>query len=159
MNAIELLRKDHRNVEDLFDRIDDVDDEDAKEELFQQIAQALTVHALIEEQHFYPAVRVKSTETLVRESFHDHDGMKRMIARLLKTDPSDDQFDPRLLRLREEVEQHILQEESQLFPLVERMLSADVLDSLGEDMRVTHQAAQEIEPAESVDPENVPATL
>lgn len=158
MDAIELLRRDHRDVEDLFDRLDDTDDGDLRQELVEQIAHALTVHTMIEEQHFYPAVREKNTERLVREFEGDHAQVKQLLAKLLNTDPDDDAFDQLIARVRTEVENHVKEEETGLFPLVLSTFSDAMLRELGAEMRTTQQINSEIEPRDVLDPDGAAAS-
>lgn len=157
MDAIELLTKDHRDVEDLFDRLSVMDDPDQKRDVFESLAQALAVHSLIERQHFYPAVKEKNTEALLRTFLEEHEAVETLLAKLLELDPDDEQFDQKLEVLQKDVEAHISEEEGRLFPAVRRMMTAEMLDDLGSDMLATREASSEIEPREAVNPEGVGA--
>lgn len=67
MDAIELLEDQHREVEDLFEEIEEAEASE-KREIFDEIADQLAIHATIEEKHFYPACRDAKTEDILRES-------------------------------------------------------------------------------------------
>ena len=81
LNAIELLERDHREVESLFEEYEDIDDETSKGELAKKICMALTVHMQLEEEIFYPQAR-KATkdEDLLDEAVVEHAGAKNLIA-------------------------------------------------------------------------------
>ena len=87
----------------------------------EEIADALAVHATIEERHFYPAVKEKRTEEILFESVEEHLEIKRAIADLLALEAIDETFEAKVKVLQEDVEHHVEEEENQLFPKVERM--------------------------------------
>jgi hypothetical protein len=136
VNAIQLLKTQHEEAKKLFNRIEAAEDEE-KEELFEQLADALAVHTTIEEKHFYPATKNARTEELLEEAVEEHLGAKRFIADLLEMSPEDAQFDAKVAVLKEMVEHHIEEEEGELFPKVQKMFKQDELEDLGvvmEDM-------------------------
>jgi hemerythrin superfamily protein len=134
MNAIELLEAQHREVEDLFSKIEKAKGADAKEKVFVQIADKLAVHAAIEEHHFYPAVKAKRTEDILLEALEEHLAIKRVLADLLNIEASDDSFDAKIKVLQEQVEHHVEEEEHDLFPKVKKVLSAEELEEVAEEM-------------------------
>jgi hemerythrin superfamily protein len=134
MNAIELLESQHREVEDLFSKIKGTKNADKKAGLFEEIADALAVHAAIEEHVFYPAVKAKRTEDILLESLEEHLGIKRVLADLLATDAEDETFDAKLKVLEEQVTHHVGEEESDLFPKVRKLFGADELEAIGQEM-------------------------
>lgn len=129
MDAIELLKSQHREVEALFRKCEKASGE-AKQKLFEQIADALAVHAAIEEKHFYPATRSARTEDLLQEAVEEHLSVKRIVADLLEMDAGDPQFDAKIKVLAEQVQHHVEEEERELMPKVRKMLSQDELDDL-----------------------------
>jgi len=130
VDAIELLKMQHEEAKKLFEQIEAAEDE-KKEDLFEQLADALAVHATIEEKHFYPATKNARTEELLQEAVEEHLGVKRLIADLLEMSPEDAQFDAKVKVLREQVEHHVEEEEGELFPKVRKMFKEDELDDLG----------------------------
>jgi hemerythrin superfamily protein len=134
MNAIDMLESQHREVEDLFKKIEKASDPDKKEELFTKIADKLAVHAAIEEHHFYPGVNAKQTEEILHESVEEHLGIKRVLADLLELDASDEAFDAKIQVLREQVEHHVEEERTELFPKVKKLMSKEELEALAQDM-------------------------
>jgi len=129
MSAIELLKKQHQEVKKLFGKIEKA--REGKEELFEQIADQLAVHATIEEKIFYPATKSARTEELLHEAVEEHLAVKRLIADMLKMSPEDEQFDAKVTVLKEQVEHHVEEEEGELFPKVQKMLGKDELEDLG----------------------------
>ena len=137
MNAIDLLRKQHQEAKELLSTLEDAEVED-KEELFEKLADALAVHAAIEEQHFYPATKDDRTEELLQE------------ADLLDMPPSDAQFDAKVKVLKEQVEHHIEEEEGELFPKVKKAHGAQELEDLGALMEATAEELLQSEPRSQV---------
>lgn len=136
-NAIDKLKTDHRKVEELFASFEKARKADRKKALFEQIADALAVHAAIEEQHFYPAAKAKDTEDLLLEAAEEHLSVKRLIADLLALGPEDDTFDAKVKVLKEQVEHHVEEEEGDLFPKAKKLLDAEELKALEERMLAT----------------------
>ncbi len=136
MDATEMLEEQHRDIDDLFDAIDDADDGE-KAELFGHLADRLAIHAAIEERHFYPAVRNSGTDEIVLESVEEHLAMKRILGDMLDLLPGDAIFEAKLAVLRDEVERHVEREETDLFPKVRRVFSEDDLEALAQEMNTT----------------------
>jgi hemerythrin superfamily protein len=137
MTAIEMLKKQHREVAGLFDKLEGAASAGQRREAFNAIADALAVHATIEERHFYPAVKNKATDEMLLEAVEEHLEIKRAIAELLQLDAGDQTFTAQAMMLKDEVEQHVEEEESELFPVVEDMFDDEALEALGEAMDET----------------------
>jgi hemerythrin superfamily protein len=136
MNAIEMLKAQHRQAEQLFEQIDESPRE-AKWRLFLDLADLLAVHAVIEERHFYSAVRARRTQEIVTEALEEHLAIKRTLADLLRTDVGDQAFTTKIGVLEEQVTQHVGEEESNLFPQVLKIMDEDQLEALAREMAVT----------------------
>ena len=135
MDAIELLKAQHKEVKGLFKKIEKAE-EDEKQDSFEQLADALAVHAAIEEKHFYPATMNARTEELLQEAVEEHLSVKRLIADM-DMSSDDPQFDAKITVLQEQIDHHVEEEEEELFPKVRKMLQKEVLEDLGvvmEDM-------------------------
>jgi hemerythrin superfamily protein len=137
MNAIEMLKHQHREVEALFNQMHKTTSAAARRTLCERIGDALAVHATIEEQHFYPSVKETSTEEILLESAEEHLAIKRVLADLLQTDPGNETFAAKCKVLEDEVAHHVDEEEQTLFPRVERMFDDEALELLGEAMEAT----------------------
>lgn len=148
MDAIELLELQHREVEEMFDEYEDSDDKLA---VFERIADALAVHAEIEEKIFYPATHNERTDDELQEAVQEHLQIKRLIADLLRLGPADKSFHAKMNVLREEIEHHVEEEESELFPAVRASFDEDKLATLGEEMEaLAEELEEEGEPRQSV---------
>jgi iron-sulfur cluster repair protein YtfE (RIC family) len=131
MKATELLKSQHDEAKSLFAQIEASDDTDEKDALFEELADSLAAHTTIEEKVFYPAAYEQGSEELLREAVEEHLSLKRLISDLLDLDADDDGFDASLKVLKEQFEHHVNEEESQLFPKVEKALGASQLAKLG----------------------------
>jgi hemerythrin superfamily protein len=155
MDAIELLKRQHRFVEELFEQIDqEGEDEEEKVELVQELADNLAAHAAIEERIFYPAAYADNTRDLLEEAVEEHLALKRVIADLVKMAPSDDYFDAKIGVLKEQVAHHVEEEEKKLFPKVLRELSASYLEDMGTEMEALFDEMMSDDPSAYV-PEEI----
>jgi len=111
MDAAALLKADHRKVEDLFETYENNKSKSAKAKLAQQICMELTVHATIEEEIFYPAIKGQVEDDMLDEAYVEHDGAKVLISELLAGTPEDDFYDAKVKVLSEERGHHVKEEE------------------------------------------------
>src|SRR2546429_4856626 len=133
MNAIDLLKQQHEEVNGLFEELEKAQGR-AKASVFGRIADALGVHAEIEERIFYPACRSDETKELLDHSFEEHKEVKTLIADILDMKPSDPEFDPKCEELKSGVLDHVEEEHSELFPKVQKLLGEERLEELGKQM-------------------------
>ena len=135
-SAIEILKRDHDEVETMFRQYEESKDgarNAEKAELVAQICDALTVHARVEEQIFYPAARralkEEDAKDLLDEAAVEHQTLKDIIGRLESAPAGDPLYDAGVKVLSEYVKHHVREEERELFPKVE---SSDAdLDAIG----------------------------
>ena len=116
-DAIALLKADHKEVAEMFEKFETA--RSTKSKLAQQICVALTVHAQIEEEIFYPAAREAlgdEGEDLLNEAEVEHNSLKELIGQIEGSDPDDELFDAHVKVLGEYVKHHVKEEEGQLFP-------------------------------------------
>jgi hemerythrin superfamily protein len=146
MDAITMLKKQHDEVDALFHEIEGAEDADEKERLFIQIADALAMHATIEEKIFYPAVRAERTEDILLEALEEHLGIKRVLADLLGIESDDETFDAKIKVLQEQVEHHVKEEEDDLFPKVKRIFDKERLEELAAEMQAMTRELEKAEP-------------
>ncbi len=137
MDAIKMLKKQHREVEGLFKELEKAKSAGPRRRIFEKIADALAIHATIEEKHFYPAAKKKQTEDMLLESVEEHLQVKRVIADLLKLDADDPTFMAKATVLKEDVQHHVEEEEDDLFPKVEKLLDDDELEAVATAMQET----------------------
>jgi len=110
-DAISLLKADHRTVEELFEKYEKARGSSSKSKLAQQICMELTVHAMLEEEIFYPACRGAVEDDMVDEAYVEHDGAKVLIAELIEGSPDDPFYDAKVKVLSEEIKHHVKEEE------------------------------------------------
>ena len=142
-DAIDLLKRDHREVEDLFADFGKAMDASERIPLAQQICSALSIHAKLEEELFYPAARNALEEddaALVDEASVEHGSLKQLIA-LINGNAADEMFAARMQVLKEYVQHHVREEEMRLMPSVRR--TGIDLDSLGANIARRKQALTE----------------
>jgi hypothetical protein len=111
MDAIALLKADHRKVEGLFEKFENAKDAKSKKALATEICTELSVHATIEEEIFYPACKEAVEEDLRTEAYVEHDGAKVLIAELAGSDPQNEFYDAKMKVLSEEIKHHVKEEE------------------------------------------------
>lgn len=121
VNAVELLKKDHRKVSGLFKQFEEAEGDD-KVALAQQICTELTIHATCEEKLFYPAARKaldEDSEDLIDEAAVEHRSLKNLIAEIDGQSADDKLFEANVTVLKEYVEHHVKEEENEMFPKLE----------------------------------------
>jgi len=154
-NAIALLKADHAAVKKLFgqeERATKQDDE-KKQSIFDQIRVALTVHATIEEEIFYPAVKKARSEHVkdeVREGYEEHKQIKALLAQIADITPEDETWDMKVKVLREDVEHHVKEEESEMFPDAKKFLGEKRLNELGAELQARKQELKKNPPTKLI---------
>ena len=120
-DALALLKDDHREVESLFSRFEKARGEAEKGRLGEKICNELDVHARIEEQLFYPAVREAiSDDELMNEAEVEHASAKDLIGQIQSMQPDDDLYDAKVTVLGEYINHHVQEEEGEMFPKARR---------------------------------------
>ena len=134
MNAIDILKVDHREVEELFEKVKKrscIGKE--REALVGEICLALKNHSTIEEEVAYPAFRAAGIEShILDEAEVEHESIKQLISNLQTMGASDPHYDARITVLFEYVKHHVREEEGEMFPKV-RASAAD-LEAIGKDL-------------------------
>ena len=136
MNAIELLKADHKVVKNLFKKVESTD-ESKHPAIFAEIKKELDLHAHIEETIFYPKIKAEGEKELVDivlEGIEEHRQVKMFLKELDGLSSDSEKFEPKLKVLQEDVEHHVNEEEEEMFPQVEAGFDAKVLEELGTEM-------------------------
>jgi hemerythrin superfamily protein len=158
-DALTLLSADHRKVEDLFEQFEQASGDGRKEKIAREICTELKVHAMIEEEIFYPALRGKIEEDALDEAYVEHDGAKVLINDIEAARPDDDFYDAKVKVLQEEIEHHVKEEEKMNGNIFQQARAADVdLEALGEQMAARKAELMEIAKTQGLPPAQ-PATL
>jgi hemerythrin-like domain-containing protein len=141
MNAIELLKEDHVKVKQLLEQVSGTTERAAKTrtELLKKIATELEVHTALEEEIFYPALREaggKDELKMFHEAKEEHRAVTALVLPdLLDTEPASVEFSGRIKVLKELLEHHIEEEESEMFPDASDLLGEEELMNLGQKMK------------------------
>lgn len=131
--AASLLKQDHDRVKELFDQFEKAKTRSSKLKIVRQALEELKVHAAIEEEIFYPAVRKPVGKEIMNEADEEHHVAKLLIAELDTMDGSESHFDAKFTVLAENVRHHIEEEEGEMLP---KANSAKVdFDALAEKMQ------------------------
>jgi hemerythrin-like domain-containing protein len=142
MDAFNLLKTDHRKVEDLFSELESASGQ-AKMRVFEQIKTELELHTHIEETIFYPALEEpKQTHELTLEAYEEHDVVKKLLQELSRAKSPTDEWEAQAKVLQENVEHHVEEEENELFKKAKAVLSQDEIETLGEQMESEKQRQQ-----------------
>jgi hemerythrin-like domain-containing protein len=136
-DAVSLLAADHAEVKQMFETYRQLVDEGAPDEqrgeLAGQICSMLTVHAEVEEDIFYPAMRENlDDELLLDQAEVEHESAKELIEQIESMEPGDALYDARVLVLGEYIDHHVQEEENEIFPKAEK--SGLDLDELGDEI-------------------------
>lgn len=140
MNAIELLKDDHKKVLKLLDEIASTTERSVKgrTDLLARIEAELKVHTALEEDDFYPAYKAaggKDQARMFHEAVEEHRAIEKLVLPdLLATPPDSLQFSGRVKVLKELLEHHIEEEETEMFKDASKILSKEQLATLGEQM-------------------------
>lgn len=122
-DACTLLDADHQKVEQLFTEYQSAKDASKKSQLAQKICMELTVHAIIEEEIFYPAFAVATRDDkLVEEAQEEHQQAKDLIAEI----EDGDKIDPLMARLQKAIEHHVKDERTEMFPKARKAAGMDL---------------------------------
>ena len=134
MDAFNLLKADHRKVEELFSELENARGA-AKLRVFQQIKTELDLHTHLEEKIFYPALeKPRQTHDLTLEAYEEHAVVKKLLQELSRGKSANDEWQAQAKVLQENVEHHVEEEENELFKKAKAALSKQEIDELGELM-------------------------
>ena len=158
-DGLQLLAQDHRTVEALFEKFETAKGVSAKEQLVKQICTELKVHAQIEEEIYYPAIRGKVEEEDLDEAYVEHDSAKLLINELEAAGPDESFYDAKVKVLSELIEHHVKEEEKQRDNLFQQTRAAEIdLEALGAQLAARKQELMAKAESEGLPPAQ-PATL
>ena len=136
-DVIEILTRDHREVESMFDEFTGATEPAERRRIADDITIELVRHAIAEEMHLYPAVRrhVPDGDEIADKELSDHAGIERALKDLEEADAEDAEFDASMRRLIEEVTGHVEDEENRLFPQLAKYSAPEDLLELGDKVK------------------------
>lgn len=134
-DALELLTQDHDKVENMFTRIEQGVTKETGQELFTQIFHELTLHAIVEEQIFYPAIaKNPAFKDLLKDAFTEHAQVKQQLGDISYLEPASPEWNKMMGKVWKELKHHINDEEEKLFPKVREAMSEKELKALAEEI-------------------------
>lgn len=142
MNAVELLKADHDKVDALFEIVKADEDGDHKD-TFEKIKAELDAHTHIEETIFYPKLIADGDEELKKitlEGIEEHRQAKMFLRELANLSDDSEKFQPKLKVLMEDIAHHVMEEEGEMFPMVEEQFDEATLQELGKEMEKEKQS-------------------
>jgi hemerythrin superfamily protein len=145
MDAITLLKDDHKTVKGLFTKYEALGDRaiKSKQNIADRVIKELSIHAAIEEQVVYPAIRrsVTGGAQLVDHALQEHQEAKEALARLERLSPSDDDFDEVMTDLIEDVRSHMREEEGTIFPRLRDSMGRNELQQMADALKMAKRGA------------------
>jgi hypothetical protein len=140
MDAIELLKQDHREVERLFKEFEKLkeEDEEAAAQVIETACIELQIHDKIETEIFYPAVREQAeeeeVEDLLDEAEVEHESVRELIQKIEGMEPDEEKRHAHFTVLSEYVKHHVQEEEKEMFPKLKKLKELD-LEAIGQEMK------------------------
>ena len=145
MDAITMLKTDHDKVKQLLTELESTTERGVKTraQLFSTIKGELTVHEIIEEEIFYPALKSHpKAKDIVLEAFEEHHVVDLLMSELEELDVTDETWGAKAIVMKENIEHHIEEEEGEMFRQARRVFDRQELDDLGERMSARKASAQ-----------------
>ena len=139
MNAISLLEEDHRKMKKLLSELESTTERGVKtrEGLFATVKEELTVHEMIEEEIFYPALKEHpKTRDITLEAYEEHHVVDMVMAEIEGLPYDDEKWGAKFKVMKENIEHHIEEEENEMFKQARQVFDEDELEALGEQMRI-----------------------
>ena len=144
MDAIAMLKADHRKVEDIFAAFEKATSKAKKQQLAEQACLELKVHTVIEEEVFYPACRGQIEEDLLNEAYVEHDSAKLLINEIEAGGADEEFYDAKVKVLSEMIEHHVEEEEKRSEGMFSQARAAGLdMDALADAMRARKATAME----------------
>ena len=142
MNAFALLKADHEKVAGILETIEDTTERAVKgrDELFARLKAELDLHAMIEEEIFYPALEdTEEAREITLEAYEEHRLVKQLLAEL-EAEPKDtEEWTAKFTVLKENIEHHVEEEEGEMFKKAREALSEDEIETLGDRLEEAKQ--------------------
>ena len=144
MDAIKLLKADHDKVKKLLAELESTTERGVKTraELFATIKGELTLHEIVEEEIFYPALKAHpEAKEIVLEGYEEHAVVDRLMGELEELSVEDETWGPKAKVMKENIEHHIEEEEGEMFEQARQVFDAAELEDLGLRMERRKQTA------------------
>lgn len=135
MDAIKLLEESHRKVEDLFQQAKASKQANEAAAIFDKLYQELSIHTIIEEQVFYPALtKYEGFHALLKDAYQEHAEARLALGEIAALEPASSEWLNQIKKLEKEINHHVKDEEEDLFPRTRKYSSSQELKTLGEEL-------------------------
>ena len=145
MNGIDVLKQDHRKVEQLFAKFLQLQDsEEERERVFQEIETELSAHAEAEEKVFYPLLKAEFPDQ-VDEALQEHMEVKEMLVEILDMEFNDEDFDSKFTAMIKAVQHHVEEEERDggIMDIARQKINEENLTTMASDIEAIKRAIQD----------------
>ena len=142
IDAIAMLKADHRTMQDLFTRYESVGDCSTKHLIAEQVFTELNLHAQLEENVFYPAYEERTGKNgtqLVADNRLEHEKVRELMLEMQGLDLAEEEFEAKFHELIHTVRHHIDAEENEMFPEAEQILADQLEDLMDKMVELKHQ--------------------
>lgn len=144
MNAIQLLEQDHVELRKLLDELSETGGAKAREQLFEKVKKQLTLHEIIEEEIFYPALKEHpKAKEIVLEGYEEHGVVDTIMGELAELPTSDETWGAKFKVMKENIEHHVEEEEGEMFDQARSVFDEQELVELGDMMGRRREEALE----------------
>ena len=146
MNALTMLEEDHVKVKGLLAKLESTTARGVKtrSELFATLKGELTIHEIIEEEIFYPALKAHpKAKDIVLEGYQEHHVVDLLMGELERLDVADETWGPKAIVMKENIEHHIGEEEGEMWTAARKAFDRSELEELGERMMARRRSAAE----------------
>jgi hypothetical protein len=147
MNAITLLKQDHEDVKKMLSELDDTTERAVKtrEQTFTKLKADLEVHEAIEEEIFYPALKEHpKTKDIALEGYEEHHVVDTVMGEMLDLPVSDETWTAKFSVMKENLEHHIEEEETDMFVKARKIFSDEELEQMGTRMAEIRSLAKQV---------------
>ncbi len=144
MNALTMLEEDHVKVKGLLAKLESTTARGVKtrSELFATLKGELTIHEIIEEEIFYPALKAHpKAKDIVLEGYQEHHVVDLLMGELERLDVADETWGPKAIVMKENIEHHIGEEEGEMWTAARKAFDRSALEELGERMMARRRSA------------------
>jgi len=137
MNVFEVLKQDHQKARTLFSKLEETSSgaKVTREKLFNQLKDSLLMHAKAEEKLFYPKINKDPAKDQVKEAYDEHHEVEALLKKMGKMAVDSDQWMEQLHQLKDMVEHHVKEEEEEIFKQAQKMLGAEQIEKIGDDVK------------------------
>jgi hemerythrin superfamily protein len=135
MDGISLLKNDHERVNEIFRNFEKGGNSQQFQQLFQELKQELQVHSELEKRIFYPTIeKYPDLAGLVQEAYKEHAQVEQALSRISQMDNTTSEWSQEMTQLMHDVQHHVQEEETEMFPKVRQVMEDRALDELGNSM-------------------------